>query len=245
MAGYIGKSVTIPTAKITEKRQSYTATAGQTAFTVTGGYDAGFADVYLNGVKLVNGVDVDVSSGTGFTLTAGATVGDTVDFIGYGAFLVADTYTQAEIDAKDALKVDLSDESYYQKDNILGTVSATGTYPNLVPTGAIIERGSNANGEYTKFADGTLICTYQNQSWTTAVGYNTYQWTFPTAFSDASYTAGMEKGFQSPSADGSKITLLGANRSTHTNTKVTFEWSQSAALSYSLRLSIVAIGRWF
>jgi hypothetical protein len=26
-----------------------------------------------------------------------------------------------------------------------------------VPTGAIIERGSNANGEYVKFADGTLM----------------------------------------------------------------------------------------
>ena len=83
----------------TSKRQSYTATAGQTAFSVTGGYDAGFADVYLNGVKLVNGVDVDVSSGTGFTLTTGATVGDNVDFIGYGAFLVADHYTKAEIDS--------------------------------------------------------------------------------------------------------------------------------------------------
>lgn len=92
----------------TSKRQSYTATAGQTSFTVTGGYDAGFADVYLNGVKLVNGVDVDVSSGTGFTLTTGATVGDNVDFIGYGAFVVADTYTQAEIDAKDALKANIT-----------------------------------------------------------------------------------------------------------------------------------------
>ncbi|MCP3177314.1 hypothetical protein MJO47_09405 [Desulfuromonas sp. KJ2020] len=38
--------------------------------------------------------------------------------------------------------------------DILGTVSQSGG----VPTGAIIERGSNANGEYVKFADGTLIC---------------------------------------------------------------------------------------
>lgn len=38
--------------------------------------------------------------------------------------------------------------------DIVGTVSqASG-----VPTGAIIERGSNANGEYTKYADGTLEC---------------------------------------------------------------------------------------
>lgn len=36
----------------------------------------------------------------------------------------------------------------------VGTVSQTGG----IPTGAIIERGSNANGEFTKFADGTMLC---------------------------------------------------------------------------------------
>jgi len=39
--------------------------------------------------------------------------------------------------------------------NILGTVSQS----SGVPTGAIIERGSNATGEYVRFADGTQICT--------------------------------------------------------------------------------------
>jgi hypothetical protein len=41
----------------------------------------------------------------------------------------------------------------FQRSNILGTVAQTGG----VPTGAVIERGSNANGEYVKFADGTLM----------------------------------------------------------------------------------------
>lgn len=39
--------------------------------------------------------------------------------------------------------------------NILGPVSRSAG----IPTGAIIERGSNANGEYVRFADGTQICT--------------------------------------------------------------------------------------
>jgi len=43
----------------------------------------------------------------------------------------------------------------YQKNNILGTVSES----SGVPTGAIIERGSNANGEFVKYADGTMIAT--------------------------------------------------------------------------------------
>lgn len=42
----------------------------------------------------------------------------------------------------------------YSRDSILGTVSQSAG----VPTGAIIERGSNANGEYVRFADGTQIC---------------------------------------------------------------------------------------
>ena len=43
----------------------------------------------------------------------------------------------------------------YTSQNILGTVSQS----NGIPTGAIIERGSNANGEYVKYADGTLFCS--------------------------------------------------------------------------------------
>lgn len=51
----------------------------------------------------------------------------------------------------------------YHQDSILGTVSQS----EGVPTGAIIERGSNANGDYVKFADGTLICTNSNSPITT------------------------------------------------------------------------------
>lgn len=44
---------------------------------------------------------------------------------------------------------------FYHEGNIVGTVSQSGG----TPTGAIIERGSNANGEYVKFADGTMFCS--------------------------------------------------------------------------------------
>ena len=42
---------------------------------------------------------------------------------------------------------------------IVGAVGQSGG----IPTGAIIERGSNANGEYTRFADGTQICRHKYQ----------------------------------------------------------------------------------
>lgn len=89
-------------------RQSFIATAGQTTFAVVGGYDAGFADVYLNGVKMVNGTDVTVTSGTDVVLAVGAAAGDSVDVIAYGSFLVANTYTQAQADALLAAKASLT-----------------------------------------------------------------------------------------------------------------------------------------
>lgn len=49
----------------------------------------------------------------------------------------------------------LTPDKAFRRGNILGTVSQAGG----VPTGAIIERGSNANGEYVRFADGTQECT--------------------------------------------------------------------------------------
>jgi hypothetical protein len=79
----------------TSARFTYTASANQTVFTGsdnngnTLAYDAGFVDVYLNGVKMVNGVDVTVTSGSSVVLASGANASDTVDIVGFGTFNVA------------------------------------------------------------------------------------------------------------------------------------------------------------
>jgi hypothetical protein len=57
-------------------RTSFTATSGQTAFTVT--YAVGYLQVYLNGVLLATS-DYTATSGTGFTLAVGALTGDIVE----------------------------------------------------------------------------------------------------------------------------------------------------------------------
>jgi len=66
-------------------RSTFTATAGQTLFTVSGGYTANQLDVFQNGTKLVNAVGVVVSSGTTFTLTVPAAAGDTLEAVGLTA----------------------------------------------------------------------------------------------------------------------------------------------------------------
>ena len=81
----------------TSARFTYTVSSSTT--TITGNddngntlaYDAGFADVYLNGVKMVNGSDVTVTSGTSivFASAIGTSGTDTVDIIAFGTFNVA------------------------------------------------------------------------------------------------------------------------------------------------------------
>lgn len=54
----------------------------------------------------------------------------------------------------------------YDNANIVGVVS----YVSGTPSGAIFEKGTNTNGTYTKFADGTMICrmtaTTPDTAWT-------------------------------------------------------------------------------
>ncbi|THD76925.1 DUF2793 domain-containing protein [Thalassobius vesicularis] len=49
----------------------------------------------------------------------------------------------------------VSGKTAYHRGNLLGGVAQTGGQP----TGAVIERGQNANGAYVRFADGTQICS--------------------------------------------------------------------------------------
>ena len=81
----------------TANRQNYTATASQTTFNIT--YDVGFVDVYMNGVKLINGTDFTATNGTSVILTTGADLGDVLDVIAYGTFNLSNHYTVSQVDA--------------------------------------------------------------------------------------------------------------------------------------------------
>ena len=78
----------------TAARFQYTS-AGATTFSgadnngSTLAYDAGFIDVYLNGVKQLNGVDVTVTSGTSVVFATSVPSGDIVDIVAYGTFALA------------------------------------------------------------------------------------------------------------------------------------------------------------
>lgn len=99
------------------------------------------------------------------------------------------TFGEVLVNGSPALKVsngllELPDgKDFFNQGNIVGTVSQSGG----IPTGAVVERGSNANGEYVRFADGTQICfapghgnlVSSGTAWKTSL----YALTFAAAFS--------------------------------------------------------------
>jgi hypothetical protein len=82
----------------TAERVVYTATNGQTTFNST--YDVGYVDVYLNGVKQISGTDFVATNGTSVVFSVAVSAGDLVDIVAYGAFNIANHYTQAQSDAR-------------------------------------------------------------------------------------------------------------------------------------------------
>lgn len=89
MAGYIGTGA-VPQA--TQKRDSFTATAGQTSFP-TSGYTPGYVDVYMNGVKLAP-ADFTATNSSDVVLAVAAVANDTLEIISYSTFDVsAQTFT--------------------------------------------------------------------------------------------------------------------------------------------------------
>jgi hypothetical protein len=130
--------------------------------------------------------------------------------------------------------------------DIFGIVSQSGG----VPTGAIIESGSNANGRYVKFADGTMICTHLSGTGVTSSaaagqifisGATTF--TFPVAFTSAPRVVGASVFTHPNGANaGSQTGWDKASSSTLTQCfVVVWGWSNLSALFPGY----IAIGRWF
>ena len=80
----------------TTNRQVYTVGTSSGSYSGSNGtfpvtYDSGFIDVFLNGVKLVNGSDFTATNGTSVVLASAAATNDIVDIISYGTFNLNNT----------------------------------------------------------------------------------------------------------------------------------------------------------
>lgn len=130
--------------------------------------------------------------------------------------------------------------------SIVGTVSQSGG----VPAGAIMERGSNSNGDYIKYADGTMLCWFAGGLSTTTVAAGaifiastTTSFTYPSAF------YGFPRVIDASLFDHPLNGVAGSARGWGVPFSATKTTCQIAIYGHSSNSSVwpgyVAIGRWF
>lgn len=115
----------------------------------------------------------------------------------------------------------------YSSANLVGTASQTGG----VPTGAVIERGSNANGEYVRFGDGTQICWAPLASSSSGA----VTWMYPSAFSVVPRVI----------ATANSLTAVIANVSNISVNSAIFRCRDTSGSLVATGNELFAIGRWF
>ncbi len=129
---------------------------------------------------------------------------------------------------------------------IVGAVSQSGG----VPTGTVIERGSNANGEYVRFADGTQICwravVESSLAVTTALGTlyrsgDLTSLTFPATFAGAPVV--VFRGGFATNPDGWLVVNGSPTATQPTNGAARAVGATSRTEDF--RWGYVATGRWF
>ncbi len=144
------------------------------------------------------------------------------------------------LDMSDAYKIKMGALGSAALAPIVGTVSQTGG----VPTGAIMQRGSNANGEFVRFADGTQICwtrwALSAKNWGVGESWVVGSWGYPAVFNAAPVaTATNDSGYASvftTAVEGVRV-----NRIDLIHLKNAFG---SAGYVGNI-LQLFAIGRWF
>lgn len=131
----------------------------------------------------------------------------------------------------------------FRRGNLLGTVSQSGG----VPTGAIIERGSNANGEYVRWADGTQIC------WALVEGEENISSPFGGVFVSniAQAAKPFPASFQGSPIRATKVSAVGKYISLISSFTDTQSWGGQQAFglislgtTYVIH-EFIAIGRWY
>ena len=136
----------------------------------------------------------------------------------------------------------------YGPGNVIGPVSETAG----LPTGAVIERGSTAQGDYVRFADGTQICTHIATVTHAAAAYLDAVWTFPMPF--AQPPSGMQGTLSldglltsaTPTPDEIGATVIHTVTSSDCQTR---QYRIAGAADFGAgdqaSIHLQAIGRWF
>ena len=134
---------------------------------------------------------------------------------------------------------------------ILGTVSQSGG----VPTGALFESGSNANGHYARFAGGIQICWTAPRTLTASSSSAVNAtWTFPATFGSSLVARGIVRSASGTDYSGVPFASIGALYSngpqSSLSTAVTMGFFATSPGAFTIGGTMEnnlfwAIGRWF
>jgi hypothetical protein len=142
--------------------ETFIATAGQTTFTVTGGYTVGLVDVFINGVRLTSS-DFVATNGTTVVLTVGTMAGNIVDIIKYTSGFtnpIAGTLATGQVafgTAANTIGGD-TDFTYNSTTNLLtlgGGITLTGAQTIQTSTGNLTLATAGGNGNIILSPNGT------------------------------------------------------------------------------------------
>jgi hypothetical protein len=126
-----------------------------------------------------------------------------------------------------------------QGTNWVGTVAESAT-------SSVIEEGSNANGNFTKFADGTMICyTVKSVAHSTLTnnGYTLLSYTLPISFvGDASCIVSGAYSASGTVSVQRAVEIFNHDGYTWNNIWV---YKTGTSTSQGARISLTAIGRWY
>lgn len=127
--------------------------------------------------------------------------------------------------------------------NLLGTVALSGA----MPTGAVIETGTTAQGRYTRFADGTQIAMISGAS---LVANNNkkadWTWAFPADFAAppvVAVQAPVDAGDWSEGAARFEVAIAGTSSVTTSSATLVVLFSVNQSVTVS-NVGAIAVGRW-
>ena len=135
----------------------------------------------------------------------------------------------------------------YVKSSVLGTVSQVGG----VPTGAVIESGTNANGNYVRFADGTQICDSIVTATFSTIEKLSVRWTFPVDFTTMPNCTAMLRASNmaadiTPPVNDITTVMRGASNGTLCDFLVyRVTGGTNFVAGDATPVQVTAIGRWF
>jgi hypothetical protein len=197
----------------------------------------------------INGTTIGATTaasirGTTLTATGDVTIPDKIIHAG-------DTNTSIRFPAADTVTVETNGAERMRIDSAGKILAAAGT--NWVGTvsesgqSSVIERGSNANGEFVKYADGTLICRYREGS-SVNISENAVldiTWTYPATFASALETGVYLQPERGTVANTTIPAICtGIYRDSTTTTQASLGLTNLNTTSV-FRYNLIAIGRWF